>query len=91
MRLRLLVLVIFIGMAPAVTARSVTIEDLMRLRSIVDVRISPDGKRVAYVVSTPSFETAAHEAVLHVVPASGGTPLRMTHSTRIFNQPLPAP
>src|SRR5713101_5448315 len=91
MRLRLLVLVIFIGMAPAVTAKSVTIEDLMRLRSIVDVRISPDGKRVAYVVSTPSFETAAHEAVLHVVPASGGTPLRMTHSTRIFNQPLPAP
>ena len=73
------------------TAAKVTIDDLMRLRSLSDVRISPDGKQVAYVVSTPSFETAAHEAVLYVVPSSGGTPLRLTYITRIFNRPVPAP
>jgi len=78
------------GAWPAAAAK-VTVDDLMRLRSVSEVRISPDGKRVAYVVSTPSFETAAHEAVLYVVPLTGGTPLQLTHTTRIFNRPLPAP
>jgi dipeptidyl aminopeptidase/acylaminoacyl peptidase len=72
-------------------AAKVTIDDLMQLRSLFDVRISPDGKRIAYVVSTPSVERAEHEAVLWVVPSTGGTPQRLTHSTKIFNQPIPSP
>ena len=67
------------GAWPA-TAAKVTVDDLMQLRSISEVRISPDGRRVAYVVSTPSFEIAAHEAVVYVVPSTGGTPLRLTHT-----------
>ena len=70
---------------------AVTVDDLMRLRWIADVQISPDGQRVAYVVSQPSVERNAHEAVLYVVPAAGGTPVRMNYGTRIFNQPRPAP
>jgi dipeptidyl aminopeptidase/acylaminoacyl peptidase len=72
-------------------AAKVTVDDLMRLRSLFDVRISPDGKRVAYVVSTPSIERAEHEAVLWVVSSAGGTPQRLTHSTKILNQPVPSP
>jgi dipeptidyl aminopeptidase/acylaminoacyl peptidase len=68
-----------------------TIDDLMRVRFLSDVRISPDGKQIAYVVSIPSLEKDAHEAELYVVPASGGTPLQLTHATHIFNQPIPAP
>ena len=75
---------------PAVGVK-VTIDDLIRIRSVSDVRISPDGKRVAYVVSTPSLDTASHEPVLYVASTSGGPPLRFTHSTRIFNQPIPTP
>jgi len=71
--------------------RPVTVDDLMRLRSMSDVRISPDGQRVAYVVSQPSVEKNAHEAVLHVVPAAGGPATRMTYGTRIFNKPRPVP
>jgi dipeptidyl aminopeptidase/acylaminoacyl peptidase len=84
----LLLIILFPG---AANARKVTLDDLMRLRSIVDVRISPDGEKVAYVVSEPSFEKDAHGATLYLVPASGGTPVRWTHSTRIFNRPLPRP
>lgn len=76
---------------PCLNAEQVTVDALMRLRSISDVRISPDGKQIAYVVSTPSFETAAHEAVLYRIPVAGGTPLRLTYRTRIFNKPLPSP
>ena len=72
-------------------AAKVTVDDLMRLRSLFDVRISPDGKNVAYVVSTPSIERTEHEAVLWLVSSKGGTPQRLTRSTKIFNQPVPSP
>src|SRR5712692_9895148 len=91
MKSRFFLLVMLFAASCQAAPSPVSVDDLMRLRSISDVRISPDGKRVAYVVSTPSFETAAHEAVLYVVPSTGGVPLRLTHGTRIFNRPLPAP
>ena len=63
----------------------------MRLRAIIDVRISPDGERVAYVVSTPSLPKNEHEAALFVVPSGGGTPTRIGEAVRIFNVPVPRP
>jgi dipeptidyl aminopeptidase/acylaminoacyl peptidase len=72
-------------------ARPVTVDDLMRLRWIAEVRISPDGQQVAYVLSQPSVEKNVHEAVLYVVSASGGAARRLTYGTRIFNQPRPNP
>src|SRR3990170_4749176 len=89
--IRVFILFALVLLAWPAMAAKVTVDDLMRLRSLSHVRISPDGKRVAYVVSTPSFEKAAHEAVLYVVPSAGGTPVQLTHGTRIFNKPLPAP
>lgn len=77
--------------SPAGAARPVTVDDLMRLRSFSDVRISPDGSRIAYVASQPSFEKDEHEAILYLVPAAGGPPTRLSHGTRIFNQPRPHP
>ena len=71
--------------------KQVTLDDVMKLASIVDVRISPQGDRVAYVVSRPSIEKNQHETELFVVAASGGMPRRLAESTRIFNTPLPAP
>ncbi len=49
-----------------------TIDDLMALRTIVDVRLSPDGRRVAYAVSTPSVARNSHEVALFVVSGTGG-------------------
>jgi len=70
--------------------RSVTVDDLMRVRSITDVRISPDGERVAYVVSTPSLPKNEHETALYVIDVRGGEAKRIGESVRIFNTPLPA-
>lgn len=71
--------------------RRVTIDDLMALRTINDVKISPSGDRVAYTVSTPSVEQNAHEAALFVMPSTGGTPKQLAESHRIFTPALPAP
>jgi dipeptidyl aminopeptidase/acylaminoacyl peptidase len=67
------------------------VDELMTLRSIVDVQIAPDGQRVAYVVSTPNLSRNEHEAALFVVAASGGTPERLGETVRIFNIPTPRP
>ncbi len=72
-------------------ARKITVDDLMRLRTIVDVKISPDGTSVAYAVSQPSVERDAHETELFVAPAAGGSPKRLAPDTRIFTPTLPAP
>jgi Tol biopolymer transport system component len=69
----------------------VTIDDLMGLKTINDVEISPNGERVAYVVSSPSLSSNTHEAALFVIPASGGTPNRLASEARIFVPALPAP
>jgi dipeptidyl aminopeptidase/acylaminoacyl peptidase len=80
-----------VSLALAAGPRSITVDDLMKLRAIVDVRISPDGERVAYVVSTPSLPKNEHEAALFVVPSGGGTPTRIGEAVRIFNVPVPRP
>lgn len=91
MRPAQLTLLLAFGVAPLAQARPVTVDDLIRLRSISSVAISPDGERVAYVVSTASFDRDSYEPVLYVVSARGGEPVRMTYGTRIFNRPLPRP
>jgi dipeptidyl aminopeptidase/acylaminoacyl peptidase len=69
----------------------VTVADLMAVRSIVDVKISPDGSRVAYAVSTPSVAKNAHETAVFVVPAAGGSPVRVAADVQIYTPALPAP
>ncbi len=79
------------AMAGSAALKPITVDDLMRLRSVNDVRLSPAGDRVAYVVSTPSLPKNEHEAALYVVPAGGGAATRLGESIRIFNVPTPRP
>jgi dipeptidyl aminopeptidase/acylaminoacyl peptidase len=72
-------------------SRPITVDDLMKLRSINDMRIAPAGDRVAYVVSTPTLPKNEHEAALFLVPAAGGASTRLGESIRIFNLPTPRP
>lgn len=72
-------------------ARKVTIDDVMALRTINDVEISPAGDRIAYSVSTPSVARNAHEPALFVIPAAGGAAKPLAESYRIFTPALPAP
>ena len=51
--------------------RTVTIEDYYRVRSLRNPQISPDGRRVAYSVSTPVEEDNGDHAEAWVVPTDG--------------------
>src|SRR5690348_539671 len=71
-----------------------TLADEMKLRSIVDVKISPDGQQVAYVVSKPNLETNQHEAELYVIDNVGRASARLVGlkpDLHIFNTPTPRP
>jgi dipeptidyl aminopeptidase/acylaminoacyl peptidase len=88
----LLILTVDLTAVSQSTARKpVTVDELMALRSIVDVKISPDGTRIAYAVSTPSVSRNRHETALFVVSASGGTPTRLADEISVYTPALPAP
>jgi dipeptidyl aminopeptidase/acylaminoacyl peptidase len=55
-----------------------SLDDIMRLRTIQDPQIAPDGSRVAYVVSTPDLEENNHDTDIWLVSASGGDALLLT-------------
>ena len=70
------------GMAP---------EDITRIRWVSDVRISPDGERVAFVVTTLSEERDAYLANIWMVAVSGGEPRRLTSGDKRDGAPRWSP
>src|SRR5438067_5034591 len=91
MTLRLLAAVLAALAFTPPSGRPMTLDDEMKLRAIVDVRVAPDGSRVAYVVSTPSVARNEHEPAVFVVATGGGAPSRVGETVPILNTPLPAP
>ncbi len=58
--------------------RLLTIEDQWRIQQVGSPRISPDGSRVAYTVSTSNFEEEDSLTRIWMVPTAGGDPIPMT-------------
>ena len=58
--------------------RPVTAQDLTRLRGVSDPQISPDGSRVAFVMTTASEERDEYLSNVWVVDVKGGEPRRLT-------------
>jgi dipeptidyl aminopeptidase/acylaminoacyl peptidase len=65
--------------------------DLMNLAVVIDAKISPDGRQVAYVTSRPSVARNVHEAEVFVVPSDGGPALRIAANQKVFTGSLPSP
>jgi dipeptidyl aminopeptidase/acylaminoacyl peptidase len=70
--------------------RVVSVDDLMGLRTIVDLKISPDSQRIAYLVSRPNVERNVHETALFIAPATGGPAHRVAADVQIYTPALPA-
>src|SRR5438128_8743372 len=71
-----LVLPLLLAAAPLAAADGLTSSDVARLRSVAAVAISPDGSRIAYLLSVPRKPLEAEEdgpawAELHVVGRDG--------------------
>ncbi|MCZ0935151.1 MAG: S9 family peptidase [Gemmatimonadetes bacterium] len=53
-------------------SRPMTVEDVLALRSLSQVSVSPDGQWVAYVVTERDMEEDRQETDVWIVPAAGG-------------------
>ena len=69
----------FLGLAAAGAAaekRNITETDLFRFVWVADPRISPDGKRVAFVRVSVNAKKEGYDTALWIVPADGSEPAR---------------
>jgi dipeptidyl aminopeptidase/acylaminoacyl peptidase len=92
MKLRLLALsLVLVLPAEAQQRRAMTPDDVLAMKNVGDAQVSPDGKWVAYVVSVSDLKESAINTDVWLVPAAGGTPLRLTGSPKADNQPRWSP
>jgi dipeptidyl aminopeptidase/acylaminoacyl peptidase len=62
----------------AQTKRSVTPDDLFAIKDIPEVRISPDGSRVAYTVVSTDRAKNSYTSSIWLAPTRGGDPVELT-------------
>src|SRR5260370_28047439 len=67
--------------------RSVTVEDLYAIKFLSCPRISPDGQRVAYVVTTIDEHRHEYRSAIWVAPTTGGEARRFTTGSANASSP----
>jgi dipeptidyl aminopeptidase/acylaminoacyl peptidase len=70
-----------------VTPKRWTVDDVLAMKTVSDVAISPDGKRVAYVVTARDREDNVNKSDIWVVPVDGGAPVQVTYGPRVDRAP----
>src|SRR6202521_2549625 len=68
----------FRAQTPPPTSRAITIDDYFQIREVTDPQLSPDGKWVAYSVSSSLLKEDKSESRIWMVPTAGGDPVPMT-------------
>jgi dipeptidyl aminopeptidase/acylaminoacyl peptidase len=71
--------------------RPMTPQDLTRIRFVSDPQISPDGRQVAFVVTTLSEERDQYLANIWMVDSAGGEPRRFTTGPKRDTKPRWSP
>src|SRR4051794_31538744 len=71
--------------------RPMTITDLFRFKRVTEPQISPDGKHVAYVVSTVDLDGNQSSSSIWLAPTDGGQPSPLTNTTKKDRHPRWSP
>lgn len=71
--------------------RQITIEDLYRIKSVSAPRISPDGQRIAFVVTTIDAGKHEYRSSIWMVPTEGGEAKRFTAGAANTHSPSWSP
>ena len=80
-------LVILALLATTATARTVAVDDAMRLISVSDPQISPDGKSIACVVSRPNVTEDRYDAEIMLVDVASGKQRTLTYDRKHVSSP----
>jgi dipeptidyl aminopeptidase/acylaminoacyl peptidase len=71
--------------------RPMTLEDMFRFHRVADPQISPDGKLVAYVITSVNLEENKTSASIWLVPTDGGEPRQLTNTPKKDGHPRWSP
>jgi dipeptidyl aminopeptidase/acylaminoacyl peptidase len=80
--------------APAQTPappRTIQLDDFVKMTSVSDPQISPDGKSIAFVVSHPNLEQDRSDRELLVMDIASGAPRALTHDRKGVGSPRWSP
>jgi dipeptidyl aminopeptidase/acylaminoacyl peptidase len=77
------------GQAPA--KHPIAFEDLMKVKRISDPQLSPDGKRIAFVVTEADLDRNKLTPHLWLVPVTGGEPRQLTSGPQSDSRPRWSP
>jgi dipeptidyl aminopeptidase/acylaminoacyl peptidase len=75
----------------AVGKRPMKVDDLFRFQRVTDPQISPDGKTVAYVVTTADLAGNKTSSSIWLAPTANGKPRQFTHSAKKDRHPRWSP
>ena len=77
--------------ADSTTPRPLTVDDFFAIRGVDDPQFSPDGRWVAYTVTTADLEADEEKTRIWMVPSAGGDPVAMTSPERSASKPRWSP
>ena len=66
-------------------------EDLLRLRTITDIQIAPDGATIAYAVKIAELEQNEYRSAIYLIPTAGGEAQQLTAGTARDTMPRWSP
>ena len=89
--IRTLAMVALMASTAAAASRPMTVDDLLAVKSVSDPQVSPDSRRVVYVVSEVDRAANKSNTSLWGVPLAGGTPRRLTAAPGVNNHPRWSP
>jgi dipeptidyl aminopeptidase/acylaminoacyl peptidase len=69
------------------SGRAITVDDLLAFKAASDVAISPDGRWIAYVVTTRDRVSNLNKSDVWLVRADGGRPVQITRGQRSDRAP----
>lgn len=79
------------GTAASGTKRALTLEDRFAIKTVEDAQISPEGKWVAYTVSSTNLKQDRTRSRIWMVPAAGGDAIPLTTEADSSSQPRWSP
>jgi dipeptidyl aminopeptidase/acylaminoacyl peptidase len=79
------------GVPPPPPAPRFTVESMLRLKRVSDPQLSPDGTRVAFVITDVSLEKNVRASHIWTIPIGGGEPVAIAQSDRSEDTPRWSP
>ncbi len=79
------------SLSQAQTPPPFTVEDMLKLKRLSDPQLSPDGTRIAFVMSDVNLEQNSRANHIWVVPVAGGEPVRLLAGDKTEDRPRWSP